>query len=304
MPVVSEYRIDPEFLAMDVNKSQAGTDKGSRMISTVVSPAVQLWLRSQVEAVETLQFKLMGRDRQILRGHIPTVSIAADGAIYQGLHLSQIQLEGVNIRFNLTQVFKGKPLRLLDPVPVTGQLVLRERDLQASLGAPLLSNALTELLNTFINSYNQPDQYPSLNESHLNWQQITIDGQQLTLKGTVISCPVESSHYGDNKPEGRRQRGEGKEDGDKVKENHHGLGGLYYRTHHPMRDTPIRIDAGIQLATPQQLRLHPLQIQINTQQSPITLDHFMIDLGSEVDLEELTLTPGQLICRGCIRVIP
>ncbi|MEQ8962975.1 MAG: hypothetical protein RLP02_34535 [Coleofasciculus sp. C2-GNP5-27] len=58
------------------------------------------------------------------------------------------------------------------------------------------------------------------------------------------------------------------------------------------------------MATPQQLRLHPLQIQINTQQSPITLDHFMIDLGSEVDLEELTLTPGQLICRGCIRVIP
>lgn len=296
---------------MGVNKSKAGTDKGSRMISTVVSPAVQLWLRSQVDAVETLQFKLMGRDRQILRGHIPTVSIAADGAIYQGLHLSQIQLEGVNIRFNLTQVFKGKPLRLLEPIPVTGQLILRESDLQASLSAPLLSNALTELLNTFINSYNQPDQSPPMDESQINWQQITIDGQQLTLKGTVISCPVESSHYGDNKAESRRQwfgrltnRVEGKEDGDKVKGNHHGLGGLNYRTHHPMRETPIRIDAGIQLATPQKLRLHPLQIQINAQQPPITLDHFMIDLGSEVDLEELTLTPGQLICRGCIRVIP
>ena len=71
---------------MGVNNSQADTDKGRGMISTVVSPAVQFWLRSQVEAVETLQFKLRGRDRQILRGHIPTVSIAACRAIYQGLH--------------------------------------------------------------------------------------------------------------------------------------------------------------------------------------------------------------------------
>ncbi|MEQ8996051.1 MAG: DUF2993 domain-containing protein [Coleofasciculus sp. B1-GNL1-01] len=245
---------------MGVNKSKAGTDKGSRMISTVVSPAVQLWLRSQVDAVETLQFKLMGRDRQILRGHIPTVSIAACRAIYQGLHLSQIQLDGTNIRFNLTQVFKGKPLQLLEPVPVTGQLILRESDLQASLGAPLLSNALTDLLNTFIKSYNRPDQYPPLGESKMNWQQITIDGERLTLKGTLI--------------------------------------------HHPTRETSIVVDAGIQLATPQQLQLHPLQIHINAQQPPITLEHFTIDLGSEVDLEELTLTPGQLICRGCIRVIP
>ncbi|MFP5274511.1 LmeA family phospholipid-binding protein [Coleofasciculus sp.] len=258
--VVSEYRIDPEFLAMGVNKSQAGTDKGSRMISTVVSPAVQLWLRSQVETVETLHFKLMGRDREILRGHIPTVSIAARRAVYQGLHLSQLQLDGTNIRFNLTQVFKGKPLRLLEPLPVAGQLVLQENDLQASLGAPLLSNALTDLLNTFIKSYNRPDQYPPLGESKMNWQQITLDGERLTLKGTLM--------------------------------------------HHPTRETSIVINAGIQLATPQQLRLHPLQIQINAQQPPITLEHFTIDLGSEVDLKEITLTPGQLICRGCIKIIP
>lgn len=245
---------------MGVNQSKAGTDKGSRMISTVVSPAVQLWLRSQVEAVETLQFKLMGRDQQILRGHIPTVSIAACRAIYQGLHLSQIQLDGTNIRFNLTQVFKGKPLRLLEPVPVTGQLILQESDLQASLGAPLLSNALTELLNTFINSYSQPDRSPPLNPSTISWQQIKIDGQHLTLKGIVI--------------------------------------------HQETQETPIQIDAGIQRVTQQHLQLHPLQIQLNPQQPAIALEPFTIDLGSEVDLQELTLTPGQLLCRGCLKVIP
>lgn len=228
------------------------------MISTVVSPAVQLWLRSQVETVETLQFKLMGRDRQILRGHIPSVSIAASGAVYQGLHLSQVQLEGTNIRFNLPQVFKGKPLRLLEPVPLQGELVLQEYDLQASLGTPLLSNALTDLLNTFIKSYNQSNGSRPLNPSTVNWQEVKIEAGRLMLKGSDQTT----------------------------------------------RKTPIVIEAGIQLATPQHLQLHPLQIDFNDQQPPLTLNHFTIDLGSEVDLEELTLTPGKLICRGCLRVIP
>lgn len=243
---------------MGVNKPQTGTDKGSQMISTVVSPAVQLWLRSQVETVETLQFKLMGRDRQILRGHIPSVSIRASHAVYQGLHLSQVQLEGTNIRFNLPQVFKGKPLRLLEPVPLQGELILQEHDLQASLGTPLLSNALTELLNTFIKSYNQSNGSRPVNPSTVNWQQVKIEAGRLMLKGSDQT----------------------------------------------ITKTPILIIAGIQLATPQHLQLHPLQIDFNDQQPPLTLNHFTIDLGSEVELEELTLTPGKLICRGCLRVIP
>jgi hypothetical protein len=81
--------------------------KKSTIISTVLSPALRLWLRSQVEQLEALQFNIIGGDRQILTGHIPGVSIAASGVVYQGLHLSKIQLEGTDIRVNLGQVIKG-----------------------------------------------------------------------------------------------------------------------------------------------------------------------------------------------------
>lgn len=234
--------------------------KKSRVISQVLSPAVQLWLRSQVEQVESLQFRILGGDRQLLSGHIPMVSIAASRAVYQGLHLSQLQLEGTSIRVNLSQVIKGKPLRLLEPVPVEGQLLLLGSDLQASLQSPLLSNALTELLSTFLKSNGVTNSIDALKDRQISWQNVDIDQGQLTLSGTLTDAVGQT--------------------------------------------TPVVIRAGLQLATPQVLRLHPLQIQLSSTSSPVNLDGFQVDLGSEVDLQELALTPGQLMCRGRLTVLP
>ncbi len=116
----------------------------------MLSPALRLWLRSQVQQVSNLEVKISGSDRQILTGHIERVSISATHAVYQGLHLSQIHLVGENIRINLGQVLRGQPLRLLEPVPVCGSLLLQESDLNASLQSPLLANAMSELLGTLL----------------------------------------------------------------------------------------------------------------------------------------------------------
>lgn len=243
-----------------VKTPKTSLQKPSQIISKVISPALRLWLRSQVEEVATLQLSIVGCDRQILTGYIPQVSLAAKQAVYQGLHLSQIQLEGSNIRLNLGQIIKGKPLRLLEPVPVVGQLLLLEPDLQSSLEAPLLSNALTELLYTFLKSDDiiQPDKDPKTPQ--IRWQKININIGQLTLRGISTNSDV----------------------GAKL----------------------IVIRAGIQLATPQQLELNPLQVQIDPDAPPISLDGFLINLGPEVELQELTLTTGQLICRGGLKVMP
>jgi LmeA-like phospholipid-binding len=117
-----------------------------RLVSKVLSAAVRLWLRSQVDSVEELEFQIEGGDRQILTGYIPKVSIAAHQAVYQGLHLSQVALTGETIRINLGQVLKGKPLKLLEVVPIQGSLWMLEADLNASLRAPLLANAIADLL--------------------------------------------------------------------------------------------------------------------------------------------------------------
>lgn len=245
---------------MNVETPKTLKSKKSRIISKVLSPALQMWLRSQVEQVETLQFNIVGGDRQILSGHIPMVSIAASHAVYQGLHLSQLQLEGTGIRVNLGQVLKGKPLRLLEPVPVAGQLLLKGSDLQASLQAPLLSTALTELLHTFLKSEGITNSDNDLKERQISWQQIDIDAGQLTLVGTFTDAVLQT--------------------------------------------TPVIIRAGIELTTPRVLKLNPLQVQLSPALPPKNLDGFQIDLGSEVDLTELALTPGQLMCRGRLSVIP
>ncbi|NEP02121.1 MAG: DUF2993 domain-containing protein [Symploca sp. SIO2E9] len=233
--------------------------KQSRIISKVVSPALQLWLSTQVEQVEALQCNITGGDRQLLGGHIPSVSIAASRAVYQGLYLSKIKLEGTNIRFNFSGVLKGKPLRLLEPVPVVAWLLLEGRDLQASLSTPLLSKALSELLATLITEDKIANLAPGLQYKQIAWQKIDIEQGGLKLSGTM--------------------------------------------TNNALISIPVVIQVGIQLATPQALRLSPLKIQIS-QQPPLILDNFLLDLGSEVDIFELFMTPGKLICSGRLNVNP
>ena len=144
----------------------------------MLSPAVRLWLRSQVQQVSDLEVKISGSDRQILHGTIPRVSISAHHAVYQGLHLTQIQLVGEGIRINLGQVLRGQPLRLLELVPVFAKLLLQESDLNASLQSPLLANALTELLGMLL-----PSSY--LIDGQAVCHKIGIDNGQLILSATL-----------------------------------------------------------------------------------------------------------------------
>jgi hypothetical protein len=245
---------------MDVETPTTLESKKSRIISKVLSPAVQLWLRSQVEQVETLQFKITGGDRQILSGHIPTVSITASRAVYQGLHLSQLELEGTGIRVNLSQVIKGKPLRLLEPIPVEGQIGILASDLAASLQAPILSNAVSEFLTTLLKSEGNTKLGNDLKERQISWQKVDIEEGQLTVFGTLTDALLQT--------------------------------------------TPVVIRAGLELASPQILRLNPLQIQLSPTSVPLILDNFQVDLGSQVNLQELALTSGQLMCRGRLTVLP
>lgn len=163
------------------------TASQSHLLSRIIAPALKLWLRSQVEQVQDLQVKVSGGDRQILAGYIPQVIISAENAVYQGLRLSRIDLVGENIRINLSQVLRGQPLRLLDPVPVAAELVLQATDLNASLQAPLLMNGLHEFLTSLLSTAGllELTGWPVA----MTVQQVMIRPGQLTL-----STQLESSH--------------------------------------------------------------------------------------------------------------
>lgn len=191
-------------------------------------------------------------DRQILSGSIPGVLISASNAVYQGLHLTQIQLVGEGIRTNLGQVLKGQPLRLLEVVPVVGELLLQESDLTASLQSPLLANALTELLEMLL-----PENCRI--EGQVSWHKIVIDTDQLILSGTLVGSSSTK---------------------------------------------PLLLRSGLQLASCHELQLTQPQLQTSQDLLLKELENFKLDLGPEVNIQELTLTPGQMLCRGSINVIP
>ena len=225
--------------------------KQSRIITKILAPAVRLWLRSQVQQASDLTVEILGSDRQILTGHIPSVAISAYQAIYQGLHLSQVGLIGKSIRINIRAVLRGQPLRLLEPVPVNVELLLRESDLNASLSAPLLSTALMDLLSILLPASNPVD-------GPVNWYQLSIDSGYLTLSGMLMT---------DN-------------------------------------PRPIGLRTGLRLVSCCELQLEQPQIQGYLGLDWKDLASCQLDLGSEVDVQELTLSLGQVVFRGRININP
>jgi hypothetical protein len=145
-----------------------------RIITNVLTKALKLWLRSQVSQISQLEVEIKASDRQLLSGCIPLVSIFASHAVYQGLHLTQIQLVAKNIRINIGSVLKGKPLRLLETVPVVGELIVEEEDLNASISSTLLSTALNDVLDKLL-----PEQCAK--SKSIIWQKIILDNSKVKL---------------------------------------------------------------------------------------------------------------------------
>lgn len=230
------------------------TAKAKGIISSVLSPACRVWLKSQVSQVEELHVHIAGGDRQILGGTIPQVEIAAAGAIYQGLSLGSIDLLAQNIRINLPQVMRGKPLRLLEPIQVAASAKFTEADLQASLAAPLLSQGINDLLNQILAA-----DINHKSSGAIDWYHLQISPDRLSLRGKIATTS------------------------DIV---------------------PIDIRTGIKIKDGYLLHLAPLEIICPIELPGSDINSYTIDLGRDVNITELTLDRGQLICQGNIQVQP
>ncbi|WP_416669716.1 LmeA family phospholipid-binding protein [Egbenema bharatensis] len=242
----------------------------SRLISKVLSPAVKLWLRSQVNSVETLQFQIEGGDRQLMSGNIPKVTIAAQQVIYQGIALSYIHLVGETIRVNLKEVVRGKPLRLLEPIPVQIETIVHQADLNASMNSPLLAEALSELVMLLLQSG------------------LTADLPVELQSGLQPPIAVQSPAV-------------------KIGENYLTLS-ANLRSTSTQQITLFILRTQLQIAEGQKIRFlqpewltHP---DAETGQPLPHLETFEIDLGAEVFLQQLTLNHEELICQGQIQVMP
>ncbi len=219
----------------------------------MLAPACRVWLRSQVSHVEDIQVDIAGASLQILGGTIPRVAVTAVGAIYQGLSLGSIDLVAENIRINLPQVLKGQPLGLLEPISVTANVKFSEDDLQASLAAPLLSQAITDLFTQILGANSHQPAWV------VEWHHVQIVPQTLILQGNLTT-------------EGQT--------------------------------APIEISMGIAISNGQILHLNPLKIICSIALPGSNITSHSIDLGHDVNITQLQLAAGKLICQGGILVNP
>ena len=229
------------------------TNQTKGIVGSVLAPACRVWLRSQVSHANDIQVDITGGSLQILGGTIPRVTVVAEGAIYQGLSLGLIDLVAENIRINLPQVLKGQPLGLLEPISVTAKVKFSEQDLQSSLIAPLLSQAITDLFTQILGTNSQQLAWT------VDWDQVQIAPQMLILQGDLTTAG---------------------------------------------QTVPIEISMGIAISDGQILHLDPLKISCSINLPGSNITSHQIDLGDDVNITQLQLSTGELICHGGILVNP
>ncbi|BAY65122.1 hypothetical protein NIES22_52240 [Calothrix brevissima NIES-22] len=237
---------------MTEQNSDAKRNQKIRIITNLLTTALKIWLRAQVSQVAHIDVDIKASDRQLLSGKIPWVSIGASHAVYQGLHIGQIQLIAENIQVNIGSVIKGQPLKLLETVPVVGELIVEEKDLNNSLSSELLLTALNDVLVKLLPEH-------CAKTKSISWQKIILENHQIILSGILTS-------------EGQSM--------------------------------PLDIYLGINLINGRELQLAPVLIKCDIVTPEQSNHEYTFDLGSEVDIQELTLIPGQLRCRGQINVNP
>ncbi|WP_323252014.1 DUF2993 domain-containing protein [Spirulina sp. CCNP1310] len=223
----------------------------SDWVSGVLAPAVGLWLRSQLDHVDHLQIQITSKNQQLLRGKISQVDLKADQAVYQGIHLSHGEMTATNIEINVGEMLKGKPFRLLAPVPVIGSVALTVGDLQASFGSKLLAQGLEEAIAQIIPPAS------GLQLGSIRWETANFQPDAIELQGQMADV--------------------------------HGQRG-------------ITLHSGLAMATPQTLRLAPLQLTLGA--TAHALPAFKLDLGPDIQLTLLDLTPNAIRLEGCLTIIP
>jgi len=167
-------------------------DRG--LIPRVLVPALRWWLLSQLDGAEGLEMDLRVGDRQLLRGQLPFVRLGATVASYRGILLRQVTVQAEHIRINLGQVVRGKLLKLLAPVPVEGELMVTQADLQGSVDSPLLQSGLRSLLRHLQNE--------GLGKAGVNlreWQMVsaavTLGTEQLDLAFTMQTAQQQQASW-------------------------------------------------------------------------------------------------------------
>ena len=243
------------------------------LISRVLTPAIKLWLRSQLDTIQDLQLQIDSGNRQLLSGDIPKVFLSASQAVYKGIHLSRAQVIAENIKTNLRQVIRGKAIRLLEPLPIALDAALTATDLEASTDSALFQEALQLGLVPLIEQQlSAPSDWPFPNwQPQDSSQEVTLSGMRMELRCDRLLIHAQVQHPSQPKSQA------------------------------------IVLETGLELVNPHELRLAQPRgfYPPENHTIPLTqLSHFGFDLGPDVRLTLLQITAEAILCQGKIKIMP
>lgn len=114
----------------------------STLLGQLLRGVLSLWVRSQLDDVHNLDCWIGEGDRPIEQGVIPQIQVNGVQVVYQGLHFTRVEVSGENIPLDFSGVLRGQPLQVRNPFPVHLQLELTNADLWNSLQTPLFQSAV------------------------------------------------------------------------------------------------------------------------------------------------------------------
>jgi hypothetical protein len=118
-------------------------------VMQLLASGLQLWVRQQCDAIESLDIQLEGSALGLLRGKLAGVRLMARRVSYQQLELEVVQLTSSPIEVNIGKLLKGQPLQLQHPFTIRGQVGFTAEGLTQSISKPQwrgLADHLGEML--------------------------------------------------------------------------------------------------------------------------------------------------------------
>lgn len=134
---------------MSPSPSSTPESSTSGPVMQLLASGLQLWVRQQCEAIESLEIRLEGSAMALLRGRLAGVQLMARRVTYQGLEIELVELHSDGIQVQMAGVLRGRGLQLDHPFRIRGQVSFSADGLTRSLARPQwrgLGDAIGEAL--------------------------------------------------------------------------------------------------------------------------------------------------------------
>lgn len=122
--------------ADSIGSDGAGSDRAGGPVLQLLATGLQLWVRQQCQAVDSLQIELQGSALKLLRGRLDGVRVLARGVVYRDLRLELVELASDALQVQMGQLWRGQPLQLQQAFRIRGLVSFTPHGLSQSLAQP------------------------------------------------------------------------------------------------------------------------------------------------------------------------